>query len=79
MKIFSILFIMLLMGGCTTAPPKEKIVTVYKTKNVYIPQPCDAKVTCDFSGDGFVPTKKLLECVVKQKRALEYCRQGGMK
>ena len=30
---------------------------------------------CDFSGDNFEPTKKLLECVKLQKELLEQCAQ----
>lgn len=33
------------------------------------------KPDCEFSGEGFIPTKKLLECVKLQKLIIEECSQ----
>lgn len=33
------------------------------------------KVDCEFSGENFEPTKKLLECVKLQKMVIEECAQ----
>ncbi len=58
---------------CKECPPKE-IQVQYKTQYVDRPVPCpDQNITCNFKGEGYVPTQKLLECVVLQKRALEVC------
>jgi len=73
-----LVLVMTLLAGCASAP-KPQVVdhVVYKVQKVYIPKPCDVTVECDFTGDGYEPTMKLLRCVVKQKRALEYCKQLG--
>lgn len=46
---------------------QEKIVTV-KCK---IP-----KIDCEFTGDNYVPTKKLIECISLQKKAIEVCNEN---
>lgn len=62
-------------NGCSQPEPKPNPVQViYETKKVYVTVPCKApKVECVFSGDGHTPTVKLIECIINQKRALEYC------
>lgn len=77
MKIFSILLIALALTSCAGTTPPANEVIVYKYKDVMIPVPCDTDVKCDFSGEGYVPTKKLLQCVIEQKHALDYCKQSG--
>jgi len=82
-KILLNLFIGLLiiggLGGCAEKcpPPPEPIVKiVYKTKIVEVEVPCKIpKIHCEFSGTGVVPSKKAMECITIQKRALEAC--GG--
>jgi len=80
MKIYKLLFLLVLglvMTGCASEPKiVTKDVIVYKYKKVYVPTPCDVTVKCDFTGEGYEPTSKLLECVIDQKRALEYCMQA---
>ena len=70
---------LLMLTGCSTPPTKPvppTIVTEYKTVEVYVHKPCDAPMpNCDFKGDGFEPTVRLLECVVKLKRTVEYCKK----
>lgn len=65
-----------LMMGCST--PDRVVATVdrivYVPVDVYVPMPCDVEVTCNFTGTGFEPTTRLLECVIEQKRAISYCR-----
>lgn len=77
MRIFNIcgLLLVVMLTGCASTKVVTKDVIVYKYKNVYVPTPCDVTVNCDFTGDGYEPTNKLLECVIDQKRALEYCMQ----
>jgi hypothetical protein len=83
-KIFSL--IMLVFAGlyfagcifdspepCKPCPPPQ-VTIQYKTQYVDRPVPCpDQNVTCNFKGEGYTPTQRLLECVVLQKRALEVC------
>ena len=73
-KIITLVLIMIGLSGCFNGQPKPEIKTVIvtKIKEVKVPVPCKVpKVSCDFNGPGFTPINKLLECVVKQKRALE--------
>jgi len=79
MKHCNILLIVLALGLTSCAERKPQVVdrVVYKVQKVYIVKPCDVVVDCDFKGMGYEPTMKLLKCVVKQKRALEYCQQVG--
>lgn len=77
MKILSsliLLVLMVLLTGCgSTKEPliitkieiQEKLVEVNKCK---VPE-----LHCDFSGEGFEPTKRLLECVILQKKYLDIC------
>jgi len=74
-KYFILVLVTLFMFGCSSTPDIKEVI-VYKTKEVYIPVPCKVEVNCDFTGDGYIPTTKLLKCVVEQKKALEYCRQS---
>lgn len=79
MKIFSIslLFIIVLLNGCASTKVKEvKGETVVKIETVkeYVIEKCNVPGDlCEFSGDGFVPTEKLLNCVITQKRYLDIC------
>lgn len=70
---------LLVLTGCSTPPTKPvppTIITEYKTVEVFVNKPCDVPMPdCDFKGDGFEPTVKLLKCVVDLKRALEYCKK----
>jgi len=73
-RVALLIFVSLLIAGCghKTRPPiiieKIKPVYIYKTVPCKIPN-----VDCEFTGDGNLPTIKLLECIVKQKRAMESC------
>lgn len=82
--VFFILFILLSITGCGTTTykklPSEKVV-VTETKEVYRVEKCDVpnlSSICDFSGEHFTPTEKLLNCVIAQKRALDIC-SGNIK
>lgn len=71
--ILVLLSISVLFGGCYNQPEPE-IRTVYKTKEVKVPVKCKVpKIDCNFKGEGFDPTIRLLECIQLQKRALEAC------
>jgi len=74
MKIYKILImvITILLTGCSCKEPEP--IRVIETVYVNIPVKCILpKVKCDLNGNGYVPTVKLLECVIEQKRALEVC------
>lgn len=82
MKIYSIIFILsvILFTGCATTqykqlPPEKVVVTEIQEKVVVKPCPVpDLSKVCDFKGDFFTPTEKLLQCIIAQKRALELCK-----
>jgi len=80
MRIFKVLLLLMVVATVSGCASNAKVVTkdvlVYKYKNVYVPTPCKVEVNCDFTGSGYEPTSKLLECVIDQKRALDYCRQN---
>lgn len=79
MKIFSIslFFIIVLLSGCASTKVKEvKGETVVKIEKVkeYVIEKCNVPDNlCEFSGNGFIPTEKLLNCVVTQKHYLDIC------
>lgn len=79
MKIFSIslFFIIVLLSGCASTKIKEvKGETVVKIEKVkeYVVEKCNVPdKLCEFSGNGFVPTEKLLNCVITQKHYLDIC------
>ena len=61
-----------LLIGCAS---KQTVVSDIEIQKVYVPVKCEVpEVHCDFKGEGYTPTQKLLECIVLQKRALEVCR-----
>lgn len=61
-----------LLVGCSS---KQTVVSDIEIQKVYVPVKCEVpEVHCDFKGEGYTPTQKLLECIVLQKRALEVCR-----
>lgn len=65
-----ILFMVIILNGCVCEPLPPKVVT----ETIYVKVPVKHKlpdINCDFSGDGFEPTEKLLQCIVKQKRVIE--------
>lgn len=71
MDTISNLLIVLFFLGCSK-PIKivNKDQVIEKKVMVKCPIP---KIDCDFNGEGFEPTKKLLECVIKQKKVLDLC------
>jgi len=86
MKIFKYVIIAVIaigFSGCWWDKPKPsckcetKYVYKYKIKEVKVPVKLHVpEVKCDFKGDGFEPTIKLLECIVKQKKVLEAISSG---
>jgi len=80
MKYYIILsaLIAMLFTGCGVEPkpcvPKTVTKVIYKTKIVKVPVPCDMKKpTCDFKGDGYEPSIRMMECIVTQKKVIDAC------
>ncbi len=72
--LFSVVTLFTGCGSKCPPTPEPIVKIVYKTKEVKVEVPCKLpEIDCDFVGEGFVPTEKLLQCVVTQKRALETC------
>lgn len=72
-KITVLLLLGIVMVGCGQQPEPEPMIKI-KTEYVYKTVPCVVpKINCEFSGEGYTPTKKLLACVIEQKKALELC------
>lgn len=78
-RTFTILFCVVVLAsvlaGCGVKTiTKTELVVDTQTQDVYIPVKCEIpEISCEFKGEGFVPTEKLLDCVIKQKRAIEIC------
>lgn len=74
MKIFSLIFILLFLVGCSTVEVRREQVLVDNPIEVGVPVPCKVDgLTCDFAGENYIPTYKLLQCVIVQKRIIEIC------
>lgn len=85
MKTFNILNIVFIITiafiifGCGTTtfkqlPPEKVVVT--ETQDVVRVEKCevpDLSKICTFTGDYFGPTERLLNCVIAQKKVLDYC------
>lgn len=78
-KNFATLMFLSMVGlvffGCSTEPdrlvPNSQQIIVQEKKVIVsckIP-----KIECDFTGTNFEPTKKLIECIKKQKEAIRIC------
>jgi hypothetical protein len=83
-KMFTLILMFIIiifsLNGCSQKqecpPAPDPIIdVVYETKEVMVETPCvlPAPIKCDFKGEGYIPSIKLLECVIEQKRMLEYC------
>lgn len=77
-KIFGIIILALFFISCSSKcseclqPTSSKVQTV----EVKVPVACELpKIECDFSGNAFVPTQKLLECIIIQKKLLKKCSE----
>lgn len=73
-KYMLLIAVAAILAGCCSDPEIREVI-VYKPKEVYVQQPCDVEVKCEFGGEGYVPTSKLVQCIIEQKKALEYCKQ----
>ncbi len=78
MKILSsvlvILISMLLFTGCAQKHEPIIITEVDVQEKVVESGKCNIpEISCDFKGEGFEPTKRLLECVILQKKYLDIC------
>ena len=72
-----ITIVSLFIIGCAseqdTLKPTSTNVNVVE-KNVVVA--CEVpKVECEFAGKGFIPTRKLLECVKIQKEVIRICTE----
>lgn len=64
------------MSGCTTVNTPERLVVKQEVVETKVMVGCQLpKIECDFTGEGFTPTEKLLDCVQRQKKALELCQE----
>jgi len=85
MKIFKYLLLVsmtLIVIGCgdKNPNPEHDVVVVTKVKKIYIETGCKVpNIDCDFTGDGFEPTVKLLECVSLQKHVLDSLKEQSDK
>lgn len=80
MKIFNLLVLLSIglfivgCGGKTTITKVPETVVKIETVKEYVVEKCDVPADlCEFTGEGFVPTEKLLDCVIVQKHFLEVC------
>lgn len=80
MKIFNLLMLVGLglfiigCGGKTTITKVPETVVKIETVKEYVVEKCTVpKDLCEFTGEGFVPTEKLLDCVILQKHFLKVC------
>lgn len=74
MKIFSIILLTLFLVGCGEEIIRTEYLRDVDTVEVYKPVPCKVEgFTCDFTGDNYIPTYKLLTCVIMQKKIIEIC------
>lgn len=66
-----------MMSGCTTTiDTPERLVVKQEIVETKVLVGCKLpKIECEFTGEGFIPTEKLLDCVQKQKKALELCQE----
>lgn len=59
--------------GCGNSEPLPPVVK-YKTVIKKVPVKCEPpEIRCEFKGEGVTPISKLIECIAKQKKALELC------
>lgn len=67
---------MMLSGCTTTVNTPERLVVKQEVVEKKVIVGCQLpKIECEFTGEGFTPTEKLLDCVQKQKKALELCQE----
>jgi len=78
MFIGVVLAISSLLTGCSTTPPPPETVIVTKYKEVKVPVRMKydiPEIKCDFSGKGYEPTTKLLDCLMKHITVIETLRK----
>ena len=69
-----ILIVLFCTGCCNTVAQTTKTVVSTDVVQVKVPVACQfPKIACNFDGEGFTPTEKLLECVVIQKQLMDAC------
>lgn len=78
-KVLFLWVFALLIIGCSNKEPEPcncpEPIQVNPTKIIEVPVKCPIpEIDCDFTGDKFAPTGKLLECVVLLKHTLEACK-----
>lgn len=77
-KILVVLLVGLFLISCSCKQQEQETFkpTATKVKIVekVVPVACKIpKIECDFSGSNFVPTQKLLDCIIIQKKILQDC------
>lgn len=77
MKILSSILLLcsiVILSGCGKEPEPTIITKIEVQEKIVESNTCKIpEITCDFQGEGFEPTKRLLECVILQKRYLDIC------
>lgn len=64
----------LFFNGCSTTKIVEKPITVVDTVETPKPVPCKVEgLYCSFDGTQYIPTMKLLQCLIIHKRIIEIC------
>ena len=74
---FYISMVVIILTGCkekedTLKPTSSKVQIVERKIIVKCELP---EVECEFTGEGFEPTRKLLECIKTQKEAIRICNE----
>lgn len=74
-KIVILIFVTFMLFGCHQKECRPDIQIQYETQEVIKYKPCiTQEPNCDFSGEGFIPTEKLLACVIEQKKIINVCK-----
>ena len=67
------IILLILLSGCSTGKIEPTVITkIEPVETIKVVAPKIPSIECDFEGEGLEPTGKLLECVIFQKRILDY-------
>jgi hypothetical protein len=78
-KLLTLISFSIVIVGCSNTTTTEQLQPCsakVETVEVKVPVACQIpKVTCDFSGENFEPTQKLLDCLILHKKLLKACTE----